>query len=445
MSGERFFNTRVAGNTAATLYNKKEGGCATMIRYKALVIGVGLAMALGVVSFSDLPGAFTRAQEQPPQPLAPSAKLDLGGSKVNGFLFTTNGKFVFVSVSVGRDSSVFLIAASTADVTKFYGKKIRGCPVAGEICLVQIRGNINPQDLAYNEAKKVLFVPGYDDDTLYISQVAFDKDGNPTEAKAAKKVAVGAGPRAVAVNTEGTRAFTVNEREHTVSVVDILYKNDAPDKGEVIATIKLDLDEENPTYPSPADIMLSPKGDQAYVVNTDTWKVCEINNINADSEKVKKGEEKIEVGTCVDTGAYPRAMTMLEDKAYVVNSAGDSVSPLLLNPLKPVIKDEQPVEIPVGDAPRGIATDGQCWIAVTNTGVDNAEGPRASLSFIHKSLDLDKIVTTPIVALVEGDPITPTQVQVLTTADAKSLWVLNISARGELLIYPAPEQIKTCP
>ncbi|MCX8103218.1 MAG: YncE family protein, partial [Candidatus Bipolaricaulota bacterium] len=352
-------------------------------RYKAFAIVTGLAALFGVVSLSEFPGVLTRAQEQ--QVLAPSAKLDLGGSKVNGFLFTADGKFVFVSVSVGRDSSVFLIAASTADVTKFYGRRIRGCPVTGEVCLAQIRGTINPQDLAYNEAKKVLFVPGYDDDTLYISQVAFDRDGNPTEAKAAKRVAVGAGPRAVAVNAEGTRAFTVNEREHTVSVVDILYKDNAPDKGEVIATIKLDPSEENPTYPSPADIML--KGDKAYVVNTDTWKVCEIKNINADSEKVKKGEEKIELGDCVDTGAYPRAMTMLEDKAYVVNSSGDSVSPLLLDPLKPVVKGDQPVEIPVGDAPRGIATDGQCWIAVTNTGVDNAEGPQASLSFIHKGLE----------------------------------------------------------
>lgn len=412
-------------------------------RHKALVIAVGFAVLLGVVSFSDLPRALTETRAQEQQKLTPSVKLDLGGSKVNGFLFTGDGKFVLVSVSVGRDSSVFLVAASTADTTKFYGKKIRGCPIAGEICLVQIRGNINPQDLAYNEAKKVLFVPGYDDDTLYISQVAFDKDGNPTEAKAAKKVAVGAGPRAVAVNAEGTRAFTVNEREHTVSVVDILYKNDAPDKGEVIATIKLDPSEENPTYPSPADIML--KGDKAYVVNTDTWKVCEIKNVNADSEKVKKGDEKIELGDCADTGAYPRAMAILEDRAYVVNSSGDSVSPLLLNPLKPVVKDDQPVEIPVGDAPRGIATDGQCWIAVTNTNVDNVEGPGASLTFIHKDLDPNKLLTVPVAAMVEGDPITPTQVQVLVTAEAKFVWVLNVSARGELLVYSVPDQVKTCP
>ncbi len=410
-------------------------------RCKVLAVVVGLAVLLGVVSFSNLPSALTEIRAQEQEKLAPSAKLDLGGSKVNGFVFTPDGKFVFVSVSVGRESSVFLVAASTADTTKFYGKKVRGCPIAGEICLVQIRGNINPQDLEYNKAKRVLFVPGYDDDTLYISQVVFDRDGKPTEAKAAKRVAVGAGPRAVAVNAEGTRAFTVNEREHTVSVVDILYKNDAPDKGEVIATIKLDPNEENPTYPSPADIML--KGDKAYIVNTDTWKACEIKNVNADSEKVKKGEEKIELGDCVDTGAYPRAMTVLGDKAYVVNSSGDSVSPLLLDPLRPVLKDGQPVEIPVGDAPRGIATDGQCWTAVTNTNVDNVEGVGASLTFIHESLD--QVLTVPIVAMVEGDPITPTQVQVLTTADAKFAWVLNISARGELLVYPVPDQVKTCP
>jgi DNA-binding beta-propeller fold protein YncE len=407
-------------------------------RYKVLAV-VGLAVLCGVVSFSNLPDTLTRAQEQ--AKLLPSAKVDLGGSKVNGFVFTADGKFALIAVSVGRESSVFLVAASTTDTAKFYGKKIRGCPIAGEICLLQIRGNINPQDLAYNEAKKVLFVPGYDDDTLYVSQVVFDKDGNPTEAKAAKKAAVGAGPRAVAVNAEGTRAFTVNEREHTVSVVDILYKNDAPDKAEVIATIKLDPDEENPTYPSPTDILLY--GDKAYVVNTDTWKVCEIKNVNADSEKVKKGEEKIELGACVDTGAYPRAMAVLKDKGYVVNSSGDSVSPLLLDPLGPVKKDDQPVEIPVGDAPRGIATDGKCWVAVTNTNVDNVEGAGASLTFIHESLD--QVLTVPIAAMVEGDPITPTQIQVLATADAKFAWVLNISARGELLVYPVPDQVKTCP
>lgn len=412
-------------------------------RYKVLTVGVGLVVLLGVMSVSDLPGVLTEIRAQEQEKLAPLAKLDLGGSKVNGFLFTADKKFVLVSVSVGRESSVFLVAASTADTTKFYGKKIRGCPIAGEICLVQIRGNINPQDLAYNEAKKVLFVPGYDDDTLYVSQVVFDKDGNPTEAKAAKKVAVGAGPRAVAVNAEGTRAFTVNERDHTVSVVDILYnKDNAPDKGEVIATIKLDPDEENPTYPSPADIML--QGDKAYVVNTDTWQVCEIKNVNADSEKVKKGDEKIELGDCVGTGAYPRAMTILNDKAYVVNSSGDSVSPLLLNPLKPVLNEEgQPVEIPVGDAPRGIATDANCWVVVTNTNVDNVEGPGASLTFIHKKLD--QVLTVPIASMVEGDPITPTQVQVLEAANAKFAWVLNISARGEILVYSVPDQVKTCP
>lgn len=486
-------------------------------KYKVLAVIVGLAVLVGVVSFSNLPGALTEIRAQEQEKLAPSVKLDLGGSKVNGFLFTADGKFVFVSVSVGRESSVFLVAASTADTTKFYGKKVRGCPIAGEICLVQIRGNVNPQDLAYNEAKKVLFVPGYDDDTLYVSQVVFDKDGNPTAAKAAKKVAVGAGPRAVAVNAEGTRAFTVNERDHTVSVVDILYKDGAPDKGEVIATITLNPEDGNltieqdksetisilptatyvtitnsgpgkvevslgggqpivvnpnpeepltldisgvrvmtmtaredkadvawsfgPKYPSPADIIL--KGDKAYTVNSDTWKVCEIKNVNAASEKVKKGEEKIELGDCVDTGAYPRAMAVLKDKAYVVNSAGDSVSPLSLDPLKPVLKDDQPVEIPVGDAPRGIATDGQCWTVVTNTNVDNVEGVGVSLTFIHESLD--QVLTVLIAAMVEGDPITPTQVQVLATADAKFAWVLNISARGELLVYPVPDQVKTCP
>jgi hypothetical protein len=401
---------------------------------RALAV-MGLAALLSVVSFS--PGALTQEQGK----LVPSGKVDLGGSKVNGFVFTADGKFALIAVSVGRESSVFIVAVSTADRAKFYGKRIRGCPIAGEICLVQIRGNINPQDVAYNEAKRVLFVPGYDDDTLYVSQVVFDKDGNPTEARAAKKVAVGAGPRAVAVNDEGTRAFTVNEREHTVSVVDILYKDGAPDKGEVIATIKLDPDEENPTYPSPADVLLS--GDKAYVVNTDTWKACEVKNVNANSEKVKKGEEKIELGACVDTGAYPRAMAVLGNKGYVVNASGDSVSPLLLDPLGPVKKDDQPVEIPVGDAPRGIATDGKCWVTVTNTNVDNVEGAGASLTFIHESLD--QVLTVLIAPMVEGDPITPTQIQMLATADAKFAWVLNVSARGELLVYPVPDQVKTCP
>lgn len=395
--------------------------------YRILSATVGLVLVL--FGLSDLP----KAQEQ--QVLNPISKLDLGGSKVNGFLFTADGKFIFASVSVGRESSVFLVGASTADVKKFYGKRIRGCPAAGETCLVQIRGNINPQDLAYNEAKKVLFIPGYDDDTLYFSQVVFDKEGNPTEARAAKKVPVGAGPRAVAVNAEGTRALTVNEREHTISVVDILYKGDAPDKGEVIATIKLDPVEEAPTYPSPADIVI--KGDKAFVVNTDTWKVCEIKNINAESEKVKKGEEKIELGACVDTGAYPRAIATLGDTAYVINSLGDSISQLSLEPLA------SKAEVPVGDAPRGVATDNQCWVVVTNTGVDNAEQPQASLSFIHQGLE--RIITMPITPLELGDPIVPTQVQVLVKENAKEVWVLNIGARGEILIYSAPEAVKACP
>lgn len=384
-----------------------------MVKFKYISVAT-LLIVLSMALFTNAAG---------PLGLRPSETLDLGGSKVNGFLSTANGRFVFVSVSVGRDSSVFLVAADTKDVTKFYGKKIRGCPVAGEICLVQIRGNINPQDLAYNEAKKVLFVPGYDDDTLYISQVAFDKDGNPTEAKAAKKVAVGAGPRAVAVNAEGTRAFTVNEREHTVSVVDILYKNDAPDKGEVIATIKLDPNEESPTYPSPADIIL--KGDKAYVVNTDTWQVCEIKNINANSEKVKKGEEKIELGACTATGAYPRAIAMIGDTAYVVNSVGDSVSQLSVDPQLASV-----AEVEVGDAPRGIATDNKCWVVVTNTGVDRGG---ASVTLLSK--DLKWSLTMPIDAAIPGDPIVPTQVQLVPQGDAMALWVLNVGARGQLNVY----------
>ncbi len=365
-----------------------------------------------------------------PVGLRPSATLDLGGSKVNGFTSTADGRYVLVAVSVGKDSSVFLVAADS-NTLKFAGKKVRGCPVAGEICLVQIRGNINPQDIAYNEAKKALFIPGFDDGTLYISQVVFDKDGKPTEAKAPKKVAVGQGPRAVAVNADGTRAFTVNERAHTVSVVDISYKNDAPDKGDVIATVKLDPSEENPTYPSPADIML--KGDKAYVVNTDTWQVCEIKNINADGEKVKKGEEKIEVGACVGTGAYPRAMAMIGDTAYVVNSVGDSVSQLSVDPQPTSVV----AEVEVGDAPRGIATDNKCWVVVTNTGVDRGG---ASVTLLSK--DLKWSLTLPLDAAISGDPIVPTQVQLIPQGDAMALWILNIGARGELNVYS--QLIGTC-
>jgi DNA-binding beta-propeller fold protein YncE len=391
-----------------------KGGCTTMIRkYKFVSAAASLLMVLSIIFLSSVAG--------PQGGLRPTATLDLGGSKVNGFVSTSDGKYLFISVSVGRESSVFLVAANSATL-EFYGKKIRGCPIAGEICLVQIRGNINPQDLAYNEAKKVLFVPGFDDDTLYISQVAFDKDGKPTEAKAAKKVAVGSGPRAVAVNAEGTRAFTVNERDHTVSVVDVLYKGDAPDKAEVIATIKLDPNEENPTYPSPADILLY--GDKAYVVNTDTWKVCEITNINADSEKVKKGEEKIALGACVDTGAYPRAIATIGNTAYVINSTGDSVTQLSLAPLK------AGEEVEVGDAPRGIATDNRCWIVVTNTGVDRGG---ASVTFLSK--DLKKSLTMPIDAAIPGDPIVPTQVQLVPQGDSLALWVLNVGARGQLNNY----------
>jgi hypothetical protein len=89
-------------------------------RYKVLA-AVGLAVLCGVVSFSNLPDTLTRAQEQ--AKLLPSAKVDLGGSKVNGFVFTADGKFALIAVSVGRESSVFLVAASTTDTAKFYGQE----------------------------------------------------------------------------------------------------------------------------------------------------------------------------------------------------------------------------------------------------------------------------------------------------------------------------------
>lgn len=390
-------------------------------RYKLLSMVACLGIALSMIFLPSSAGSQNG--------LRPSNTVDLGGSKVNGFTSTADGRYVFISVSVGRDSSVFIVAVSARNPNEFFGKKIRGCPVAGEICLLQIRGNINPQDLAYNEAKQVLLIPGFDDDTLYISQVVF-KDGKPVEAKAAKKVAVGAGPRAVAVNAEGTRAFTVNERDHTVSVVDILYKDGAPDKGEVIATIQLDL---AGAYPSPADILL--KGDKAYAVNTDTWQVCEIKNVNADSEKVKKGEEKIVVGSCVATGAYPRAIATMADTAYayVVNSASDSVTQLSLAPQLQPTK-----EISVGDAPRGITTDNRCWVVVTNTGVDSGN---PSITLLSK--DLNWSLTIPVEAANPGDPVVPTQVQLIPQGNATALWILNIGARGQLNIYS--QFVGACP
>ena len=130
-------------------------------------------------------------------------------------------------------------------------------------------------------------------------------------------------------------------------------------------------------------------------------------------------------------------MAMLGNTAYVINSLGDSVSQLSLEPL------ESKAEVPVGDAPRGIATDNQCWVVVTNTGVDNPEGGRPSLSFL--SADLSKSLTLSITAKEPGDPIVPTQVQVLVKEGAKEVWVLNIGARGEILIYPAPEAVQSCP
>ena len=215
-----------------------------------------------------------------PPVLEASAMVVIGGGKIGGLTTSADGKFAFIAASVSRESAIFLISLDTK-TQQFLGKKTRGCPAENETCLLFIRSTANPKDIAYCEAKKLIFVPGYDDNTLYISEVVF-KDGVPTEAKAAKKVAVGQGPKAVAVTDDCTRAVTANEMNHTASVVDV----SDPSKPTVIATVDLWPDKTK-SPPSPADVAI--QGDIAYVVLTDIWQVATILNIKGPAAGIKVG------------------------------------------------------------------------------------------------------------------------------------------------------------
>ncbi len=357
-----------------------------------------------------------------PPALKSTATVVVGGGKIGGLAASADGKFVFVAASVARESAIFLLAIDTK-TKKFLGKKTRGCPAEGETCLLFIRGTANPKDIAYCDAKKLIFVPGYDDNTLYISAVVF-KDGNPAEAKAAKKVAVGQGPKAIAVTDDCNRAVTANEMNHTASVVDV----SDPNKPTVIATVDLWPDKTK-SAPSPADVAI--QGDTAYVVLTDVWQVAPIVNIKGPAAGIK-------VGTFSDTGgAYPRAIALGRDTAYVANSGTDEVS--LLNTATP---PTPPKLVRVGDTNRNIAADGQ-WILTSNAGVDETDPARSGgPSVTCLKPDGTRVLTT-VLKLDETDSMVPEAILIAPDGEvAKAAWLVNVGSRGEVRTY---DVAKLCP
>ncbi len=354
-----------------------------------------------------------------PPVLEPLKTIVISGAKSGGLAASADGKIVFVAASVGRESAVFVIALDTK-TKKFFGKKTRGCPAEGETCLLLIRGLVNPKDITYCDAKKLLFIPGYDDNTLYISEVVF-KDGVPTEAKAAKKVAVGQGPKAVAVTDDCTRAVTANEMSHTVSVVDV----SDPTKPTVIATLDL-WPNKDASPPSPADVAI--QGDTAYVVLTDVWQVASIVNIKGPAAGIK-------VGTFTDTGgASPRAIALGRDTAYVTNSGTDDVSLLI------AMKPQKTVR--VGDTNRNIATDGQ-WVLTSNAAVDETDFARSGgPTLTCLKADGTRVLTTTV-KLNQDDSMVPEAVLIAPNGEtSKAAWVVNIGSRGEIRIY---DMAKLCP
>lgn len=356
-----------------------------------------------------------------PPVLEPLRTIVIGGAKIGGLAASADGKVVFVAASVGRESAVFLIAIDTK-TKKFLGKKTRGCPAEGETCLLLIRGLINPKDIAYCDAKKLLFVPGYDDNTLYISEVVF-KDGVPTEAKAAKKVAVGQGPKAVAVTDDCARAVTANEMSHTASIVDV----SDPQKPTVIATVDLWPDK-TASPPSPADVAI--QGGTAYVVLTDVWQAASIVNIKGPAAGIK-------AGTFGDTGgAYPRAIALGRDTAYVTNSGTDEVSLLSAANL------QSSKIVRVGDTNRNIATDGQ-WVLTSNAAVDETDFARSGgPTLTCLQADGTRVLTTTV-KLNPDDSMVPEAVLIAPNGEtSKAAWVVNIGSRGEIRIY---DMAKLCP
>lgn len=362
-----------------------------------------------------------RIEIKDPLVLGPLETIVIGGAKIGGLDASADGKVVFVAASVGRESAVFVIALDTK-TKKFFGKKTRGCPAEDEACLLFIRGLINPKDMTYCDAKKLLFIPGYDDNTLYISEVVF-KDGVPTEAKAAKKVTVGQGPKAVAVTDDCNRAVIANEMAHTASVVDV----SDPGKPTVIATVDLWPDK-TASPPSPADVAI--QGDTAYVVLTDVWQVASIVNIKGPAAGIK-------VGTFADTGgAYPRALALSGGTVYVANSNTDNVSLLSTMNLQPskVVR--------VGDTNRNITTDGQ-WVLTSNAGVDETDFTRSGGPTITCLRADGARVLTTTVKLDQDDSMVPEAILMAPSGEtSNAAWVVNIGSRGEVRIY---DMAKLCP
>jgi len=357
-----------------------------------------------------------------PPVLEPQKTVVIAGGKIGGLAASPDGKFVFVAASVGRESAIFLLAIDTK-TKKFLGKKIRGCPAEDETCLLLIRGLANPKDIAYCEAKKLIFVPGYDDNTLYISEVTF-KDGIPVEAKAAKKVSTGPGPKAVAVTDDCNRAVTANEMDHTASIVDVTD----PSKPTVIATVDLWPDKAA-SAPSPADVAI--QGDTAYIVLADVWQVASIINIKGPAAGIKVG------AFAATGGAWPRAIALSGSTAYVANSGTDDVSLLDAANLP-----APPKLVRVGDADRHITVDAQ-WVLTTNAGVDETDprrSPGPSITCLKR--DGTRVLTTTL-KLDESDSMVPEALLVAPDGEGtKAAWVVNIGSRGEIRIY---DIAKLCP
>lgn len=374
----------------------------------------------------EIPGAKpveipVKLEIKDPPVLEPLETIVISGAKIGGLKASADGKVVFIAASVGRESAVFVIALDTK-TKKFFGKKTRGCPAEDEACLLLIRGLINPKDMTYCDAKKLLFIPGYDDNTLYISEVVF-KDGVPAEAKAAKKVAVGQGPKAVAVTEDCTRAVTANEMSHTASIVDV----SDPNKPTVIATVDLWPDKTT-SPPSPADVAI--RGDTAYVILTDVWQAASIVNIKGPAAGIK-------VGVLADTGgAYPRAIAIGGDTAYVTNSGTDEVSLLSAMNLQPskIVR--------VGDTSRNITIDGQ-WVLTSNAAVDETDFARSGgPTLTCLNADGTRVLTTTV-KLNQDDSMVPEAVLIAPSGEiSKAAWVVNIGSRGEIRIY---DMAKLCP
>jgi YVTN family beta-propeller protein len=170
-----------------------------------------------------------------------SGAVDVIDTKTAAVSYFNSGDFTF-GLAVHPDGSRLYLTSLSPDV------------VVVDLSSNTVTGTINvgngPRDVAINAAGTRAYVPNADDNTVSVIDVA---TGSTTINTVLKVINVGNGPRGAALNQSGTRLYVTNQDDNTVSVIDTTNDGDA-----VIGTVNVGN--------GPYGIAMHPDGIHLYVI-----------------------------------------------------------------------------------------------------------------------------------------------------------------------------------